>query len=116
MHPLSAVLFFAGMASLFIGFRCFDQLVKYEHEFAFQAWDVDGSPRGFFWGPPGSGSLDGIGARSRVSTIWLFVTPSWAVSSQECRTSLKRYRFCIFTLWGVWLFAVIAGFAFRPIP
>jgi hypothetical protein len=103
--------FVVGMSLLLYSFRMFDRIVRAEYEVNRAAWEADGKPRGFFWSAPECTFFRSDWARNRLSFVWLFKTPAWAVDSVDCQTWLTRFRACVlaWNFLAVFDFFVLAG-------
>jgi hypothetical protein len=100
--PLLIVLFYA--------LRLFDRLIRAEYEQHRQIWETDGRPAGFFWRAEGCGRFDIISqfARTRLSLLWLFRTPSWVMETPTFRVWLRQHRWAVL----VWNIGVLIWFVF----
>ena len=102
----------SGLAALLCAFATFDRLVRTEYADHRNSWEADGRPRGFLWSAPECTWFRSAWATNRLSFVWLVSTPRWAIESPECRTYLKRMRYCVLA-WsaavaGLLLFVLLA--------
>lgn len=102
-----SVILALAISALLYSFAMFDRLIRAEYAQDRSAWEVDGRPRGFFWHAPECTWFRSAWATNRLSFIWLFNTPTWAVPSATYRDWLKRLRVCVLA-WNV----AILGLAF----
>ena len=85
---------------LFYSFVSFDRLVKAQHQLHRDSWISDGKPSGFFWRAKESDLILSQFARLKLSLVWLFHTPSWAVDSRDLIGMLKHLRYAVL-VWNV---------------
>lgn len=86
-------------------FVLFDRLVRAEYTEHRKAWEADGRPRGFFWTAPECTGLRSRWAAQRLSLLWLFSAPTWAVTAH--RGLLTRFRTCVLA-WNVSCLGLLA--------
>ena len=102
---LPMIVIAAGFPVLLCTFAAFDRLVRTEYEINRGAWEADGRPSGFFWRAPECTPLRSRWEINRLSLLWLFTTPAWAIDSPRCQMSFRGYR-----LWVVGWTAFVALF------
>jgi hypothetical protein len=111
--PLEMIVIMAvGLPVLLYSFIMFDRLVKAEYAMNRIAWEADGKPRGFFWNAPECSFIRSNWARNRLSFLWLFSTPLWAMASPECQTWLRWLRICVLA-WNILLVIAFLRIASR---
>jgi amino acid transporter len=85
----------------------FDRLLRAEYEGHRSTWLTDGKPSGFFWRARECDLITSPFARTRLSFIWLFLTPDWVARSAHLTSTLRRHRYAVL----IWNMGVIMLFA-----
>lgn len=99
-----------AISALLYSFATFDRLVRAEYTEDRSAWEADGRPFGFFWHAPECTWFRSAWATNRLSFVWLFKTPTWAVPSAIYRGWLRRLRICVLA-WNVTIFGLLLALA-----
>jgi hypothetical protein len=70
----------------------FDRLIRAEYEQHRPTWETDGRPAGIFWRARECRFITSDLARTRLSFVWLFRTPTWVAGSPDLAAVMRRHR------------------------
>lgn len=70
----------------------FDRLLRIEYLKHRAQWELDGSPIGFMWVPPGAKTFAGGMARSLVVSAWASAKPSWIEGDVEAAKAYAEFN------------------------
>ena len=83
---------FVGMGLGVAAYRSFDGLLRIEYLKHRGQWELDGSPIGFFWVPPGGKLFPGGTARSELVSTWASARPSWVEGDDEASKAYADFK------------------------
>jgi hypothetical protein len=90
MTPLVIILIGVGIFVILGAHYQLERLVRAEHDLHYDSWVADGRPQ--FMTTRERFGLGSHWARSRVSFVWLFRTPSWVTASSDHVRHLRLLR------------------------
>jgi len=81
-----------GMGLCVAAYRSFDRLLRIEYLKHRGQWELDGSPIGFSWVPPGAKTLSGGLVRSELASTWASARPSWVEGDDEASRAYADFK------------------------
>jgi hypothetical protein len=81
-----------GMSFSVVVFLSFDRLLRIEYLKYRGQWELDGSPIGFMWVPPGAKTFSGGMARSVLVSTWALAKPSWVDGDDEAAKAYAEFK------------------------
>ena len=81
-----------GMGLCAAAYRSFDRLLRIEYQKHRGQWELDGSPIGFFWVPPGAKTFSGGMARSELVSTWASARPHWVEGDDEASAAYAGFK------------------------